>query len=163
MTIHKALDEERLVWDYACTINVTIDRPANEVWPYFFGEKEESWTEDHYTRVAGQPGRVGEIYWASHPLGGRVFFEATKVDPESELILKITWALREGDQRQVVGYDLIELRETAGRTAVSLRQVLALPVAVPKDRHAAEAEKQTQMLTRIFQNLKRLVEGALKQ
>src|SRR4051812_15991070 len=63
-------------WDYSFITEITIDRPANEVWPYFFGRKREMWSRVTYIEISGEPGKVGEIYAMADAFHGRrTFFE----------------------------------------------------------------------------------------
>lgn len=152
-------------WDYSGITEVTIDRPARHVWPYFFEHKEKLWDEQHYTKIAGELGKVGEIYMQTFPGGGQVFMEAIKVKPEKQLVLKLTYRENEKSESRLVGYDLHVLNEVAGRTTVVFQQVFALPVdalTVDMGKNDLElaTEKQDKTLAHIFQNLKRMVEDS---
>lgn len=145
-------------------IQVTIDRPAKNIWPYFFGQKEELWSEQHYIHVAGEAGKVGEIYMQMIPGGGgQVFMEAIKVEPERQLVLKLTYKKTEGTDSRLIGYDFHTFHEVAGHTTVVLQQAFALPIDALADdtgRNDLElaTEKQDKLLVHMFQNLKRIVE-----
>lgn len=154
---------DRTVWDYSGVFEVTIDRPAKEVWPYFFGDKKEIWAKSGYTAVAGESGKVGEIYANAHTHtsnGDRAYFEAITVKPERQLVLKIT--VKEGGkaERTLVGYDFFTINEVAGRTTVVLAQAFALPLDIPKAGLNLKTKKQDKMLADMFQNLKRVVENS---
>lgn len=150
-----------LTWDYANTLEVTIDRPATAVWPFFFGKKKDQWTRSDYTTVAGEPGKAGEVFMHEYTvLGERSFFfyEAIKVIPERELVLKITYKKKAEDKTELIGYDLLALKETAGRTTVELQQLVAFPTTVSRTDLNLETEKHDQFLADILQGLKKLVE-----
>jgi hypothetical protein len=72
-------------WDYANTIEVTIGRPAKDVWPFFFGDKKDVWTRSDYSTIAGKPGQTGEIFMHEYVVFGNrsfFFYEAIKVVAE---------------------------------------------------------------------------------
>jgi len=155
------------MWDYSMILEVTIDRPAKDVWPYFFGEKNATWSKSEYTIVAGQEGEVGYTYSMDSPkYGVTYFFEAIRVKPEKELVVKITYRelvekMEAGqDVRKLMGYDMFELKEVAGRTTVAFQQAFAQPLEVPEDDLGAHTESTDKFLTEIFQNLKKSVESS---
>jgi hypothetical protein len=151
---------DRQLWDYSGIAEVTIDRPAKDVWPYLFGAKEESWTKQHYTHIAGEPGKVGEIYVYTFP-GGQLFYEAINVKPEKQLVLKISYRQNEKGESRLAGYDYLTLNEVAGHTTVVLQQMAALPVDMPNSDLSQASEKQDTMLADIFQTLKKTVESGV--
>jgi hypothetical protein len=157
-----AIVESKAIWDYANLLEVTIDRPAKDVWPHFFGIKNAAWSlpqQETYLQIAGQPGEVGEVYsLASAAYGVLWFFEAIEVVPERRLVLKITYASDKNSERKLSGYDCFALSEVAGRTTVGLQQAFALPVQRDTDLQL-ETERQDRMLFGILQKLKRTVEN----
>jgi uncharacterized protein YndB with AHSA1/START domain len=149
---------DRPMWDYSVIMELTIDRPAKEVWSYFIGEKKNIWTRSSYTTVAGEVGQLGEIYTHAHRAhGNQGFYEAIKVVPEQQLVLKITYRENEDDEPTLAGYDFFSLKEVAGHTTLFFQQAFALPVD-QKDFDRA-SEEQDKKIVDIFQNLKRAVEN----
>jgi uncharacterized protein YndB with AHSA1/START domain len=154
-------NEASQMWDFAKFLEVTIDRPAKDVWPYLFGKKCAAWTKTEYTPIAGEPGKLGEIYEMAYPLanqGGHIRFETIKVDPERHLVLKITYKKNDKSERRLVGYDFNTLREVNGRTTLFFQQASELPVDPTEDLNSL-TEKHDKFLAEIFQDLKRVVEG----
>jgi len=150
---------DRSIWDYSIIMEVTIDRPAKDVWPYFFGDKKNIWTMEHFTTIAGEPGTVGEVYTQAYR-GGQIQYETINVKPGIQLILKITYKQDEKDEERLVGYDFVTLNEVADHTKVVLQQAFALPVDIPKEDLAVETPKQDKKLADVLQNLKKLVENS---
>lgn len=152
--------EHRLLWDFAFSGEVTIGRPAREVWPYFFGDKK-NWSGAEYTTVSGEPGQVGEVYVMNRPShashGSRMFYEAIKIEPHKEIVLKITCQDGEGAERQLLGYDWVSLRESEGQTLVILQQAFTKWVDAATDLKR-EAERQHAFLPGIIQSLRQWVE-----
>jgi hypothetical protein len=146
------LDEGRAMWDYAYEVEVLIDRPAKDIWPYFFGDKKNAWTKTDHRAVAGESGKVGEVYGTAYR-DTQLFYDAITVKPEEQLVLKITYKESEAGEPKLCGYDFITLKEVEGRTTVTLQQVFALPME-------PETEKHDRFLVDIFQNLKRMVESS---
>jgi len=160
MSIESANPSSKM-WDFSTILEVTIDRPAKEVWPYFHGKNKDAWTKTDYRTVKGQSGQVGELYDMVYPMpnqGGRLGFETLKVKADKHLIIKITYQKHEGGNRELSGYDFLTLNEVAGRTTVVLLQASWLPVDPPTDCDH-EAQKHNTFLTDILQHLKKLVEG----
>lgn len=149
----------KTIWDYSAIIEVVINRPAKDIWPYLFGVKEEIWTKQHYRRIAGEPGEVGEIYVQTFP-GGQLLYETINVKPEKQLVLKMTYKEHEKDERTLYGYDFLTLSEVEGHTTLVLAQAFALPIDTPKKDLNLETKKQDKMLDEIFEGLKRLVESS---
>jgi hypothetical protein len=148
------------IWDYSVIMAVTIDRPAKDVWPYLFGHKKDIWTEVQYTAIGGESEKVGEIYTDANPFhGAQLFYEAIKVMPEKQLVLKITYRKDPRDERRLTGYDFVALNEVAGRTTVFFQQAFALPVDAPKHDLNLESAQHDKELADIFQNLKKVVEN----
>ena len=139
-------------------LDVTIDRPAQAVWPYLFRKNTDVWTRTAYTTVAGEAGQVGEAYEMPFQ-GGQLAFEAVTVTPEKHLVLRITFRERDSQDRKLCGYDLFTLKEHSGRTTVVFQQAVELPGEVGEDL-TERAEKHSQFLGEIFQDLKRMVEGS---
>jgi hypothetical protein len=149
------------MWDFSTILEVTIDRPAKFVWPYFHGKNKDTWTKTDYRTVSGQSGQVGEIYDMVYPMpnqGGRLGFETLQVKTDKHLIIKFLYQRHEGGPRVVSGYDFITLNEVAGRTTVVLLQASYLPVDPATDCDY-EAQKHNTFLADILQHLKKLVEG----
>jgi hypothetical protein len=154
--------EDRPVWDYAGIAEVTIDRPARNVWPYFFGTKEEAWQGIHWVHVAGEQGQVGEVYKNSFEFHGRritAFYEAVKVTPERRLVLKMTYRENDSPRSNLMGYELFTLNEVAGHTTVVLQQAFVIPVKESKDELVRETSQQDKELADLAQKLKHLVES----
>ena len=160
----------KAMWDYSGMVEVTIDRPARDVWPFFFGTKKDMWTEANYKTVAGQSGQVGEVYVMAYqgasvpqlgdqaaPPRAQLAFEAIKVNPEKQLVLKITFKEHENAAWKLCGYDFVTVKEVSGGTTVVLQQALELPVE-PNTNLAVETERHDSFLAGIFQTLKRMVE-----
>jgi hypothetical protein len=158
------------IWDYSVIMQVTIDRPVKKVWPYLFGDKEKLWTKVDYKRVAGEPGRVGDLYMQEYPAtpaypGGQLFYEAIKVTPEKQIVLKITRKENDKDESRLIGYDFETLNEVAGHTTVVLQQAAAFPVNnLPNKQENDKQDNkmladQNTMLADIFRNLKTAVES----
>jgi hypothetical protein len=145
------------VWDFSKLLEIIIDRPAKDVWPYLFRKKNDVWSRTAYTTVAGEPGKVGEIYEMPFQ-GGQLAFQAIKLNPEKQQVLKITFRGNEKSERKLVGYDLFTLSEAAGRTTVVFQQAIEL-VVDPKENLELLTAKHDKFLTEIFQDLKRMVEG----
>lgn len=148
------------LWDYAFSGAVIIDRSAKQIWPYFFGDKK-GWSNAEYTTVAGTPGQVGEVYVMNRPShashGARMFYEAIRIEPEKEIILKIDYQDGASDEKKLMGYDLVMLEEMQGRTRVLLQQVFTKWVDADVDL-TQETARQNGFLPQILQNLKRWVE-----
>ena len=147
------------VWNYAALVEVTILRPTRNVWAYFIGSKKNIWTKSEYSTVAGEVGQVGEIYTHAHTFNGvQAFYEAVKVSPERHLVLKITHKRSAEQAGQLVGYDLLTFRESAGQTTVMFQQVLTLPVDMLEGDLRVATENQDKRVADLFQNLKAVVE-----
>jgi hypothetical protein len=158
-------NEAKAMWDYSTIVEVTIDRPAKDVWPYFFGHYKSAWSlpdNKTYTTIAGQAGQVGEIFAMDNPLsdrGGQLLFEAINVKAQKMIVLKISYTESATSERKLSGYDFVTLNEVAGRTTVVLQQAFELP-AEPQSDLNLQAEQQDDMLAGIFQKLKSMVENA---
>src|SRR5882762_5137121 len=114
---------DRRLWDYSVILEVTILRPAKDVWSHFVGKKKDIWTKSDYATIAGKTGEVGEIYTHAHRFHGlQLFYEAIKVKPEEQLVLKITSKENETDEGNLIGYDFFTLNEVAGHTTVVFQQ-----------------------------------------
>jgi hypothetical protein len=149
------------MWDFSKFLELTIDRPTKDVWPYLFRPKNDVWSKTAYTTVAGKPGKVGEIYEMAYPLenqGGLLSFEAITVELEKHIVLKIAYKKDEKSARQLSGYDFFTLKEESGRTTVFFQQATELPVDPGTD-FSHLAEKHNMFLDDIFQDLKKAVEG----
>lgn len=147
-------------WDYAYVTEVTILRPAADVWAHFVGKAKDRWTGSDYSTVAGEVGAIGEVFTHAHRFNGvRLFYEAIKVKPKRLWVLKITYEDNETHQRHLIGYDFHTFRESAGATTVVFEQALALPRALVKDNFVAATERQDRKLTELFENLKRVAEA----
>jgi hypothetical protein len=154
--------EDRQLWDFSKFLEICIDRPAQAVWPYLFRKHNDVWSRTSYTTVAGTPGEVGELYGMAYPIvsqGGKLYFEAIRVEPAKHLVLKMTYQKTESDARQVCGYDFFTLDEVAGHTTVSFQQASELPVDVTASLTELTA-RHSQFLDDIFRDLKKMVEGA---
>jgi hypothetical protein len=149
------------LWDFSTFLQITLDRPAQAVWPYLFREHNDVWSRTAYTAVAGTPGEVGELYAMAYPIvsqGGKLYFEAISVQPPRHLVLKMTYQKTESAPRQVCGYDFFTLYEVAGSTTISFQQASELPVDVTANLTELTA-KHHRFLDDIFQDLKKMVEG----
>jgi len=153
------------LWNYSVHMDVTINRPAKDVWPYFVGDKKDQWAglkgePIKYTTIAGEPGKVGEVYTHSFLYQGyHLYYEAIAISQDSEIVLKITYNKNEKDPRRLAGYDLISLSEAGGRTRIDFHQAFALPVQAAKGDLASLSKVHNQELTDAFQELKRTVEN----
>lgn len=145
------------MWDFSKFLEVTIDRPAKEVWPYLFRKKTDVWSRTDYTTVAGEPGKVGEVNAVAFQ-GGQLCFEAIKVKPEKHLVLKITYRKNDESEKKLSGYDLFTLNEVEDRTTVVFQQAIELPID-PIEDLTLLTEKHDKFLADIFLDLKRMVEG----
>ena len=150
-------DSRPKIWNSSKFLEVTIDRPAQVVWPYLFRKNNDVWSRTAYTTVAGEPGQVGEIYEMPFQ-GGLLAFEAVTVTPEQHLVLKITFRQSDSGERKLCGYDLFTLKEQSGRTTVAFQQAVELAVEETEDL-AKLTDQHSQFLSEIFQDLKRMVEG----
>jgi hypothetical protein len=149
------------VWDYSVFMELPIRRSARTVWAYFVGDKKNIWTKSDYKTVAGETGQIGEVYTHAHTVyGAQLFYEAIKVTPERQLVLKITHRRHEKDDRQLMGYDFIALNEVAGQTTLAFQQALAMPLEMLQDELHLATEKQDRRLAEIFQNLKATAESS---
>jgi hypothetical protein len=149
------------VWDYSVFMELPIHRPASTVWAYFVGDRKNIWTKSDYKTVAGETGQVGEVYTHAHTVyGAQLFYEAIKVKPDRQLVLKITYRRHEKDDRKLMGYDFIALNEVAGQTTLTFQQALAMPLEMLEDDLRFATEKQDRRLAEIFQNLKATVESS---
>jgi hypothetical protein len=149
-------------WDYVNSLAITVNRPASKVWPFFFGTKKDIWTRSAYRTIAGEPDQIGEIFMHEYVVLGAplyFFYEAVRVIPERELALKITFQRQAAGSRELIGYDVINVNEIAGRTTVVLQQLIAFPTDIPQSTLALETEKHNQFLTDILQGLKQMVEA----
>jgi hypothetical protein len=82
------------MWDFSKFLEVTIDRTAKEVWPYLFRKHNDVWSRTSYTSVAGKMGQVGEMYEMAYPIpeiGGHLYFESIKVEPEKHCRISWEW------------------------------------------------------------------------
>jgi hypothetical protein len=152
----------RPTWNYAGIAEVTIDRPARDVWPYFFGDKEVVWMGIHWIHVTGESGQVGEVYKNSFMFHGNrisAFYEAIKVTSERHLVLKMTYTENDSSKRNLMGYELFTLNEVAGHTTVVLQQAFAIPVSEPKEDLNRETRQQDTELADLAQKLKKLLES----
>jgi hypothetical protein len=142
-------------------VEVTIERPAGDVWPHFVGDKKNVWTKSDYTTVAGEPGKLGEIYTHAHRVHGvQAFYETIRVTPERHLVLKITCRENDNDELRLMGYDFVTLKEENGWTTVTFQQGLVLPVAAAESNLRRKTEQQDQRLVELFGNLKAIVEDS---
>jgi hypothetical protein len=148
-------------WDYSAIFDVVIDRPAKDVWPYFFGRKRDAWAEHDFVPIAGEPGKVGEIYASGERKlhGVRWIMYTIRAKPEKQLVLKMTYQANDKAEEKLGGYDIIELKESAGRTTVGFRQAVAVSIdALDQKDLKVVTEEQDTFLNKILQNLKRMVE-----
>lgn len=152
-------NEQRPLWDFAAMVEVTIDKPARSIWPYFFEKKKEIWSNAEYVPVAGESREVGELYMmTTRPTrGGHLFYETINLVPEKYLALKITHREDEGKERKLVGYDIVSLHEAAGHTTAMLHQVFTFSVEPELDR-VKGTQRQEGFLNEIMRNLKAAVE-----
>lgn len=153
-----ASEGKHLIWNFTKFVETTIERPAHVVWPYLFREKVDVWTRTPYTTVAGEAGKVGEIYEMSFE-GGTFAFETIAATPEKRLVLKILYQQGAESERKLSGYDFFALHEVAGRTTVTFNQAVELLVDLKEDL-SSRTETHGKFLTDIFQDLKRMVEGS---
>jgi uncharacterized protein YndB with AHSA1/START domain len=149
-------------WDYLAITEVTIDRPAREVWPYFFGHKRELWSEYNYVVTAGESGQVGEIYETADSTlhGVRWIMETIRAEPERLLVLKMLYQEADSPEQVVAGCDIFEFTEVEGHTTAAFRQFLSVPRhLLPQDDLDRETKEKNIFLARILQTLKRMVEN----
>jgi len=141
------------MWNYSFISEVTIARPARDIWPYLFGKKNAAWSRTAYTIVAGEEGKVGYTYSMASFGESQLYFETIRAKPEKEMVLKILWKDNPKSEPRLAGYDFFTLTEQAGRTKVLFLQGFELPVE-------PQSEKHDEFLAEILQNLKRMVEQA---
>jgi hypothetical protein len=159
MSQHPDRTDQQQIWNSSKFLEVTIDRPAKVVWPYLFRKNNDVWSRTAYTTVAGHSGQVGEIYEMPFE-GGFLAFEAITVTPDRHLVLKITFRNPDDERRNLCGYDFFTLKEHEGGTTLAFQQ--AVQLTVDKTENLVErTEKHSRFLSEIFEDLKRMVEGAV--
>src|SRR5579884_1629981 len=148
----------KTLWDCANTLTVMIKRHPTEVWPYLFPPKSEVWSKQQYVPVAGESGKVGEIYAAPYN-GGQFLHESIKVERPRELVLKLTYSPRAGESGDLIGYDIFTLAESDGSgTTLVWHQAFALPIDTPKVDIKSKSDEHGRFLGALLENLKGLVE-----
>jgi hypothetical protein len=151
-----------MIWDYAITLQIQIERPPETVWPWFFGDKKAIWTRSEYETVSGEEGRPGAVFMHQYAvLDTRYYYyyEAIRLLEQRELVLKITCRKSESDTSgALIGYDVIRLEPRADHSMVTLQQFVAFPTDLERSDLAGESEKHDRFLAGILEDLKRLVE-----
>src|SRR5882724_2693263 len=99
------------MWNYSIILDVMIDRPVRDIWPYFFGKKNAAWSRTEYTIVAGEEGKVGYTFSMASFGESQLYFEVIRAKPERELVLKILWKDNPKSELRLAGYDFFTFTE----------------------------------------------------
>jgi uncharacterized protein YndB with AHSA1/START domain len=157
--------DARSLWNYAVHMSVLIARPVKDVWPYFVGDKKNQWAGSkeaaiEYTTIVGEPGQVGEIYTHAALFHNyHLYYEAIRIKPQKQIVLKITYKKNDKETSQLAGYDLINLHEAEGRTTIDFQQVFALPVEAMEHRLESLSKAHDKELVDAFDELRKTVEN----
>lgn len=106
-------DDTKRTLNFVTRAEVTIDRPAKDVWPCFMDMG--AWMADaHFKYVAGQPGKEGEVrlYWEKNDPA--YLIEAILVAPLERYVLKVV--PQQGSD--LVAFAAFDFNEAGGKTKV---------------------------------------------